>query len=60
MKKMLRGMGISILVYCVVIGIIWVTIDLCGGDIFKSPMGLFIGVSVICGIFATYINNEID
>jgi hypothetical protein len=60
MKKMLRGMGISILVYCVVIGIIWFTVNLCGGDFFKSPTVLFIGTGVVCGIFAHYINEELD
>ena len=60
MREMLRGMGLSVLIYCVIIGVILVSVVVCGGNIHQVPTGVFIGVGACCGVLASIINNKLD
>ena len=60
MKNMLRGMALSVMVYCAVIGIVLVCVKLCGGRISDVPTDVYIGVGVVCGFVGTIINEKLD
>jgi hypothetical protein len=60
MREMLRGMALSILFYCVFIGVVLVSVVVCGGNIYQVPTGVFIGVGACCGILASIINEKLD
>ena len=60
MKNILRGMALSVMVYCVVTGITLVCVKLCGGEFYQIPGILFLGIGVCTGIFAGVINEKLD
>ena len=60
MKNMLRGMALSIMFYCVIMGIISLTIYMGGGKMSDIPMGVFIGVGACCGILSSIVNEKLD
>ena len=60
MNSMLRGLALSIVLYCVVTGLLCFTVFLCGGDIFRIPGYFFIGIGVCTGIGAGIINEKLD
>ena len=60
MKNMLRGMALSVIIYCVVMGITLWCVQLCGGRISDLPTGLYLGIGVVCGLMATIINEKLD
>ena len=60
MKNILRGMALSVLVYCVVIGITLVCVKLCGGRISNVSTDVYVGIGVICGFMGIMINEKLD
>ena len=60
MKNILRGMALSVLVYCVVIGITLVCVKLCGGRISNVSTDVYVGIGVICGFVGIMINEKLD
>jgi hypothetical protein len=60
MKNILRGMGWSVLIYCVVIGIILVCVKLCGGRTSGISTDMYVGIGVICGFMGIMINEKLD
>ena len=60
MKNILRGMALSVLVYCVVIGITLVCVKLCGGRISNVSTDMYVGIGVICGFVGIMINEKLD
>ncbi len=60
MDKLFRGIAFSILLYCVLTGLLILTVILCGGDFYKIPGYFFIGIGVCSGIGAGIINEEFD
>ena len=60
MKNILRGMVWSVLIYCVVIGIILVCVKLCGGRTSDISTDMYVGIGVICGFIGIMINEKLD
>jgi hypothetical protein len=60
MKSILRGMGWSVLIYCVVIGITLVCVKLCGGRTSDISTDMYVGIGVICGFMGIMINEKLD
>ena len=60
MRNVLRGMALSVLVYCVVIGITLVCVKLCGGRISNVSTDVYVGIGVICGFVGIMINEKLD
>ena len=60
MKNMLRGIALSIVLYCVVTGLLVFTVILCGGEFYQIPGMLFLAIGVCTGIFAGVINEKLD
>jgi hypothetical protein len=60
MKNMLRGMALSVLIYCVIMGITLVCVKLSGGRIYNIPTDVYIGIGVVCGFAGTIINEKLD
>lgn len=60
MRNILRGMALSVLVYCVVIGITLVCVKLCGMEISDVPTDVYVGIGVVCGFTAIIINEKLD
>ena len=60
MKNILRGMALSVLVYCVVIGITLVCVKLCGGRTSDISTDMYVGIGVICGFMGIMINEKLD
>lgn len=60
MDKLFRGIALSIGLYCVVTGLLILTITLCGGDFHKIPGMLYLGIGVCTGIGAGIINDKLD
>jgi hypothetical protein len=60
MKNILRGMALSILIYCVVMGITLVCVKLSGGRISNIPTDVYIGIGVVTGFAGTIINEKLD
>jgi hypothetical protein len=60
MGGLLRGIALSIVLYCVVTGLLCFTVFLCGGDLFKIPGYWFIGIGVFTGILAGIIYENLD
>ena len=60
MKNILRGMALSVLVYCVVIGITLMCVKLCGGRISDVSTDIYVGIGVICGFMGIMINEKLD
>ena len=60
MKNILRGMALSVMVYCVVIGITLVCVKLCGGRTSDISTDMYVGIGVICGFMGIMINEKLD
>ena len=60
MKNILRGMALSVMGYCVVIGITLVCVKLSGGRISDVPTDVYVGIGVVCGFMAIIINEKLD
>lgn len=60
MKNILRGMALSVMVYCVVIGITLVCIKLCGGRTSNITTDVYVGIGVVCGFVGIIINEKLD
>ena len=60
MKNILRGMTLSVLVYCVVIGITLVCVKLCGGRTSNITTDVYVGIGVVCGFMGIMINEKLD
>jgi hypothetical protein len=60
MKNILRGMALSVMVYCVVTGITLVCVKLCGGRISDITTDVYVGIGVVCGFIAIMINEKLD
>jgi hypothetical protein len=60
MKNILRGMALSVMVYCVVIGITLMCVKLCGGRISDVSTDIYVGIGVICGFMGIMINEKLD
>ena len=60
MKNILRGMALSVMVYCVIMGITLLCVQLGGGRISDVPTGIYVGVGVVCGFMAIIINEKLD
>lgn len=60
MKNILRGMALSVMVYCVVIGITLVCIKLCGGRTSNITTDVYVGIGVVCGFVGIMINEKLD
>jgi hypothetical protein len=53
-------MALAGIVYCVVMGITLLCVNLCGGRISDIPTDVYIGVGVVCGFMGTIINEKLD
>lgn len=60
MKNILRGVALSIGLYCVVTGLLILTVILCGGEFHQIPGILFIGIGVCTGVFTRIINEKLE
>ena len=60
MKNLLRGMALSVMIYCVVIGITLVCVKLSGGRISDVPTDVYVGIGVVCGFMEIIINEKLD
>lgn len=60
MKNILRGVALSIGLYCVVTGLLILTVILCGGEFHQIPGILFIGIGVCTGVFTGIINEKLE
>ena len=60
MRNMLRGMALSVMVYCVVIGITLVCVKLCGGRTSDITTDVYVGIGVVCGFVGIMINEKLD
>lgn len=60
MKNMLRGIALSIGLYCVVTGLLILTVILCGGEFYQIPGILFLVIGVCTGIGASIINDKLN
>jgi hypothetical protein len=58
MDSMLRGLALSIVLYCVVTGLLILTVILCGGEFHQIPGILFLVIGVCTGIFVGIINEK--
>ena len=59
-KIMLRGLALSIGLYCVVTGLLILSVILCGGEFSRIPGLIFPAIGICTGIFAGVINNKLD
>jgi hypothetical protein len=60
MNSLLRGIALSIVLYCVVTGLLIFTVILCGGEFIRIPGLIFPTIGVCTGIFAGVINEKLD
>ena len=60
MKNILRGMAWSVLIYCVVTGIILVCVKLCSGRTSDITTDVYVGIGVVCGFAGIIINEKLD
>jgi len=60
MNSMLRGLALSIVLCCVVTGLLILAVILCGGEFSKIPGLIFPAIGVCTSIFAVVINKKLD
>lgn len=60
MNSMLRGLSLSIVLYCVVTALLIGVVILCGGEFSRIPGLIFPAIGICTGIFAGVINNKLD
>jgi hypothetical protein len=60
MKNILRGIAWSVLIYCVVTGIILVCVKLFGGRTSDITTDVYVGIGVVCGFAGIIINEKLD
>jgi len=57
---MLRGLALSIGLYCLVTGLLILSVILCGGEFHQIPGLIFPAIGICTGIFAGVINDKLD
>jgi uncharacterized membrane protein len=57
---MLRGLALSIMLYCGVTGLLILVVILCGGEFHQIPVLIFPVIGVCTGIGASIINEKLD
>ena len=57
---MFRGIALSIGLYCVVTGLLILTVILCGGEFHQIPGLVFPLIGICTGIGAGIINEKLD
>ena len=60
MNSMFSGIALSIVLYCVVTGLLILTVILCGGEFSRIPGLIFPAIGVCTGIAAGIINENLD
>lgn len=60
MNNMFRGIALSIGLYCVVTGLLILTVILCGGEFHQIPGLVFPLIGICTGIGAGIINEKLD
>ena len=60
MNSMLRGLVLSIMLYCGVTGLLILVVILCGGEFYQIPGLIFPVIGVFTGIGASIINEKLD
>ena len=60
MNSMLRGLGLSIVLYCVVTALLIGVVIMCGGEFSRIPGLIFPVIGVCTGIGASIINEKLD
>lgn len=60
MKKMLRGMALSIVLYFVVTALLIGVVMLCGGEFHQIPGILFPVIGIFTGVSASIISEKLD
>ena len=59
-KSMLRGLALSIMLYCGITGLLILVVILCGGEFSRIPGLIFPVIGVCTGVFAGIINEKLD
>ena len=59
-KFMLRGIALSIGLYCVVTGLLILSVILCGGEFSRIPGLIFPFIGVFTGVGASIINEKLE
>ena len=57
---MLRGLALSIMLYCGITGLLILVVILCGGEFHQIPALIFPVIGVCTGIGASIINDKLD
>jgi hypothetical protein len=60
MNSLLRGLALSIVLYCVVTALLIGVVILCGGEFSRIPALIFPVIGVCTGIGASIINEKLD
>jgi len=60
MNSLLRGLALSIVLYCVVTALLIGVVILCGGEFSRIPGLIFPLIGVCTGIGAGIINEKLD
>jgi hypothetical protein len=60
MNSMLRGLALSIVLYCVVTALLIGVVIMCGGEFHRIPGLIFPVIGVCTGIGAGIINEKLD
>jgi hypothetical protein len=60
MNSMLRGLALSIVLYCVVTALLIGVVILCGGEFYQIPGLIFPVIGACTGIGASIINEKLD
>ena len=60
MNSMLRGLALSIGLYCVVTGLLIGVVILCGGEFHQIPGFLFLVIGACTGIGASIIDDKLN
>lgn len=59
-KSLLRGLALSIMLYCGVTGLLILVVILCGGEFSRIPGLIFPVIGVCTGIGTGIINEKLD
>jgi hypothetical protein len=60
MNSLLRGLALSIVLYCVVTALLIGVVILCGGEFSRIPGLIFPLIGICTGIGASVINEKLD
>lgn len=59
-KSVLRGLALSIMLYCGVTSLLILVVILCGGDFYQIPGFLFLVIGACTGVGASIIDDKLD